>query len=188
MSELVVVAFKNEHEADQVLNKLRELEKEYLVDLEDAVVVVRDAKGKVRIKQALPMVRLGAVGGAAWGGLFGLLVGLLFLNPLLGWATGLAMGAGAGALSGALTDYGINDEFVKNIGKSLEPGSSALFTLVRRVNVDKVLPELKGFGGKILRTSLTNEQEQRLRAALENLQQLEALLQQDGGTAGETGP
>ena len=175
MSELVVVAFKGQDTADQVLNKLRELQKEYLIDLEDAVVVVRDPKGKVRIKQALPMVRLGAASGAAWGGLFGLLVGLFFLNPLLGWVTGLAMGAGAGALSGALTDYGINDDFIKGIGKSIEPGTSALFALVRRVNVDKVLPELKGFGGTILRTSLTSEQEQRLKAALEDLQRREPI-------------
>jgi uncharacterized membrane protein len=175
MSELVVVAFNDQDTADHALNKLRELQKEYLIDLEDAVTAVRHKNGKVRIKQALPMVRLGAAGGAAWGGLFGLLVGLLFLNPLLGWLTGLAMGAGAGALSGALTDYGINDEFIKGIGASLEPGTSALFVLVRRVNVDKVLPELKGFGGRILRTSLTNEQEQRLRAALEDLQRHEPI-------------
>jgi uncharacterized membrane protein len=175
MSELVVVGFKGQDTADQVLNKLRELQKEYLVDLEDAVVVVRDAKGKVRIKQAVPLVRLGAASGAAWGGLFGLLVGLLFLNPLLGWLTGLAVGAGAGALSGALADYGINDDFIKNLGKTLEAGSSALFILVRRVNAEKVLPELKPFGGTILRTSLTNEQEQRLKAALEDLQQREPM-------------
>jgi uncharacterized membrane protein len=175
MSELVVVGFKGQDTADQVLNKLRELQKEYLVDLEDAVVVVRDGKGKVRIKQAVPLVRLGAASGAAWGGLIGLLVGLLFLNPLLGWLTGLAVGAGAGALSGALADYGINDDFIKNLGKTLEAGSSALFILVRRVNAEKVLPELKPFGGTILRTSLTNEQEQRLKAALEDLQQREPM-------------
>jgi uncharacterized membrane protein len=175
MTELVVVGFKGQDTADQVLNKLRELQKEYLVDLEDAVVVVRDGKGKVRIKQAVPLVRLGAASGAAWGGLIGLLVGLLFLNPLLGWLTGLAVGAGAGALSGALADYGINDDFIKNLGKTLEAGSSALFILVRRVNAEKVLPELKPFGGTILRTSLTNEQEQRLKAALEDLQQREPM-------------
>jgi uncharacterized membrane protein len=170
MSDLVVVAYKGEDTADQVLNKLRELQKEYLIDLEDAVVAVRDMKGKVRIKQAVPLVRLSAVGGAAWGGLFGMLVGVLFLNPLLGWLAGAAMGAGAGALSGALTDYGINDDFIKDIGKSLEPGTSAIFTLVRRVTFDKVLPELKRFGGKILRTSLTNDQEELLRRALEDVQ------------------
>jgi uncharacterized membrane protein len=175
MTELVVVGFKGQDTADQVLNKLRELQKEYLVDLEDAVVVVRDSKGKVRIKQAVPLVRMGAASGAAWGGLIGLLAGLLFLNPLLGWLTGLAVGAGAGALSGALADYGINDDFIKNLGKTLEAGSSALFILVRRVNAEKVLPELKPFGGTILRTSLTNEQEQRLKAALEDLQQREPM-------------
>jgi uncharacterized membrane protein len=175
MSDLVVVAYKGEDTADQVLNKLREMQKEYLVDLEDAVVAVRDMKGKVRIKQAVPLVRVSALGGAAWGGLFGLLIGLLFMNPLLGWLTGLAMGAGAGALSGALADYGINDDFIKEIGRSLEPGTSAIFTLVRRVTYDKVLPELKQFGGKILRTSLTKDQEERLRAALEAAQSREAV-------------
>ena len=101
MADLVVVAYDGEDTADQALNKLRELQKEYLVDLEDAVVAVRDKNGKVRIKQAIPLVRLSAAGGAAWGGLFGLLIGILFLNPLLGWLAGAAMGAGAGALSGA---------------------------------------------------------------------------------------
>ncbi|HEV7476609.1 MAG TPA: DUF1269 domain-containing protein [Burkholderiales bacterium] len=168
MSDLVVVTYKGEDTADQVLNKLRELQKEYLVDLEDAVVAVRDSKGKVRIKQAVPLVRISAVSGLAWGGLFGLLVGLLFLNPLLGWLSGAAMGAGAGALSGALADYGINDDFIKDIGKSLEPGTSAIFMLVRRMTYDKVLPELKRFGGTILKTSLSNEQEERLRRALED--------------------
>jgi uncharacterized membrane protein len=175
MSDLVVVAYKGEDTADQVLNKLRQLQKEYLVDLEDAVVAVRDMKGKVRIKQAVPLVRVSAVGGAAWGGLFGLLVGLLFLNPLLGWLAGLALGAGAGALSGALADYGINDDFIKDIGRSLEPGTSAIFMLVRRVTYDKVLPEMQQFGGKILRTSLSKEQEERLRKALEEMQNREAV-------------
>jgi len=98
-----------------------------------------------------------------------MLVGLLFLNPLAGIATGIAVGAGTGALSGALADYGINDDFIKEMAKNLEPGSSALFVLVRRVIFDKVLPELKPFDGKVIRTSLTNEQERRLRKALEDL-------------------
>jgi uncharacterized membrane protein len=176
MADLVVVAYDGEDTADKALNKLRELQKEYLVDLEDAVVAVRDKNGKVRVKQAIPLVRLSAVGGAAWGGLFGLLIGILFLNPLLGWLAGAAMGAGAGALSGALADYGINDDFIKEIGKSLEPGKSAIFMLVRRVNVDKALPELAKFGGKIIRTSLTNEQEARLKRSLEELQGGETVL------------
>ena len=176
MADLVVVAYDGEDTTDQVLNKLRQLQKEYLIDLEDAVVVVRDKNGKVRIKQAVPLVSLSAVGGAAWGGLFGLLIGILFLNPLLGWLTGAAMGAGAGALSGALADYGISDDFIKELGQTLQPGTSAIFMLVRRVNLDKALPELSKFGGKIIKTSLTHEQEARLKSALEELQRREPVV------------
>ena len=169
MSDLVVVSFKGEDTADKALNKLREMQKEYLIDLEDACVVVRDKDGKVRLKQAINLVGAGAAGGAAWGGLFGSLVGLLFLNPLLGFVTGAALGAGAGALSGALADYGINDDFIRSLGQSIEPGSSALFVLVRRVTLDKVLPDLIPFGGKILKTSLSAEQEKRLKNAIEEM-------------------
>jgi uncharacterized membrane protein len=176
MADLVVVAYDGEDTADQVLNKLRQLQKEYLIDLEDAVVAVRDKNGKVRIKQSVPLVTMSAAGGAAWGGLFGLLIGLLFLNPLLGWVAGAAMGAGAGALSGALADYGINDDFIKEIGRSLEHGKSAIFMLVRRVNFDKALPELSKFGGKIIRTSLSHDQEARLKGALEDIQRREPVL------------
>ncbi|HEV7576392.1 MAG TPA: DUF1269 domain-containing protein [Caldimonas sp.] len=169
MSDLIVVSFKGEDTADQVLNKLQAMQKENLIDLEDAVVAVRDRNGKVRLKQAVDLVATGAVSGAAWGSLLGTLVGLLFLNPLVGFATGLALGAGTGAISGALADYGIDDDFIKNMARNLEPGSSALFILVRRVVLDKVLPELKPFGGEIVKTSLTNEQERALRKALEDL-------------------
>jgi uncharacterized membrane protein len=94
---------------------------------------------------------------------------VLLLNPLVGLATGMAVGAGTGALSGALSDYGIDDDFMRSTGQNIEAGSSALFILVRRVNFDKVLPELKPLGGKVLKTSLTNDQEERLRKALEGL-------------------
>ena len=169
MSDLIVVSFKGEDTADQALNKLQALQKEYLVDLEDAVVVVRDRNGKAHIKQAVNLAAAGAVGGAAWGGLLGTLVGLLFLNPLAGFASGVALGAGAGALSGALSDYGIDDNFIASMAKNFEPGTSGLFVLARRVNFDKVLPELKPFGGKVLKTSLSNDDEERLRHALEDL-------------------
>jgi uncharacterized membrane protein len=169
MSDLVVVSFKGEDTADRVLNKLQQLQKEHLIDLEDACVVVRDAKGKIHLKQAVDLVRMGALSGAAWGGLFGALVGVLLLNPLVGLATGMAVGAGTGALSGALSDYGIDDDFMRSTGQNIEAGSSALFILVRRVNFDKVLPELKPLGGKVIKTSLTNDQEERLKKALEGL-------------------
>lgn len=169
MSDLMVLSFKDENTADQVLNKLNALRKEYLIDLEDAVVVIRDQKGKVRIKQSVNPTLIGAAGGATWGSLFGMLIGLIVLNPLAGLLTGAAVGAGAGALSGALADYGIDDDFIKSVGKTIEPGSSAIFMLVRKINSDKVLPELKPFGGKLLRTSLPTDQEERLKAALHDL-------------------
>jgi len=170
MSDLAVIAYKGEDTADQVLNKLSELQKEYLIDLEDAGTIVRDKKGKIRIKQSVPLTRMGAFSGAAWGGWIGALFGILMLNPLLGFATGAAVGAGAGALSGALSDYGIDDNFIKSLGKELEADSSAIFLLVRKVNLDRVLPEVKPFGGKVLKTSLTNDQEARLQKAMEKLQ------------------
>ena len=171
MSELIVVGFKGEDTADQVLNKLRALQQEHLIDLEDACIVVRDRNGDVRLKQAVNLVGIGAASGGTWGALWGTLIGLLFLNPLAGLLTGAALGAGAGALSAALSDYGIDDEFIRSLGSTIEPGSSALFILVRRATFDKVLDELRPFGGTILRTSLSREQEERLKKALEGVKE-----------------
>jgi uncharacterized membrane protein len=169
MSDLIVVAFPGEDTADQVLNKLQALQKEHLIDLEDACVVVRDRNGKVHVKQAVNLIGLEAASGGAFGALWGTLIGLLFLNPLADLLTGAAFGAGAGALSGMLSDYGINDDFIRSLGETLEPGTSALFVLVRRATLDKVLPEVRPFGGQVIRTSLSTEQEARLRRALEDV-------------------
>jgi len=169
MSDLIVVAFPGEDTADQALNKLQALQKEHLIDLEDACVVVRDRNGKVHVKQAVNLVGLEAASGGAFGAMWGTLIGLLFLNPLAGLLTGAAFGAGAGALSGMLADYGIDDDFIRSLGETLESGTSALFILVRRATLDKVLPEVQPFGGKVIRTSLSTEQEARLRRALEDV-------------------
>jgi uncharacterized membrane protein len=166
MAELIVIGFDNPNDADRVLTELQRLEKEYLIDLEDAVVVVREPGGKVRLKQSVDLVGSSAATGALWGAMWGTLVGLLFLNPLLGLVTGTAFGAGAGALSGSLTDYGINDSFIRSIGETLQPNSSAIFLLVRKVQPEKVLAELSRYRGRVIRTSLSPEQEQRLRAAI----------------------
>src|SRR5579883_1146712 len=125
MSNLVVLDFDGIHTADEVLNKLRALEKEYLIDLEDACVVERDQSGKVHIKQAVNLAALGAATGGSRGALWGAIVGLLFLNPLAGMAIGAV--TGAGAIAGSLTDYGIPDDFVKKLGDAIPKGSSALF-------------------------------------------------------------
>ena len=155
MSELVVVGFDGTEVADRVLLKLAGLKKEYLVDLEDAVVVVRDEDGKVHLKQSVNLTAIGASSGFLSGGLWGGLVGLLFLNPLAGFAIGGAIGAGTGALAGSLTDFGIDDDFIKSLGETIPNGSSALFVLIRKVQPEKVLAEFEGLRGRVIKTSLS---------------------------------
>jgi uncharacterized membrane protein len=166
MSNLVVLGFDGIHTADDALNKLRSLKKEYLIDLEDACVVEREKSGKVYIKQAVNLTALGAVAGGSRGALWGAIVGLLFLNPLAGMAIGAITGAGAGAITGSLADYGIADDFVKKLGETIPNESSALFILFREVNEDKVLPEIQSYKPRVLRTSLSNEAEEKLKVAL----------------------
>ena len=158
MSTLVVVGYDDQFKAEEVRLKLWKLQKEYLIDLEDAVVAIKDDKGSVKLHQAVNLTAAGAVSGGFWGSL----VGLIFLNPLLG----LAVGATTGAVSGALIDVGIDDKFMKKLAETLAPGSSALFVLVRKATPDKVLEEIKGSGGKVLKTSLSHDDEVKLQAAL----------------------
>jgi uncharacterized membrane protein len=161
MSNLVVVLFDDENTAFEMRAALAKMQKEYLIDMDDAVVVTRNAKGKVKLHQALDITAAGAAGGGFWG----LLIGLIFLNPLLG----MAIGAGVGAMTGALSDIGINDKMMKEIAEGFKPDSSALFVLVRKANTDKVLEGLKPFAGKgkILQTSLKKDSEEELRKTLE---------------------
>ncbi len=166
MSNLVVFGFDGIHTADEVLNKLRSLQKEYLIDLEDACVVERDADGKVHVKQAVNLTALGAASGGSTGALWGTLVGILFLNPLAGMAIGALAGAGSGALAGSLSDFGIKDDFIQKLGATIPAGSSALFILFKSVTEDKVLPEIEPYKPRVLKTSLSNEEETRLREAL----------------------
>jgi uncharacterized membrane protein len=166
MSNLVVLGFDGVGTADDVLTKLRSLQKEHLIDLEDACVVVHTDTGKVQVKQAVNLISVGAASGTRTGMIVGALAGLLVLNPLAGMAVGGLAGAGFGALSGSMLDHGINDEFVKGLGKTITKGSSALFVLVRHSTPDKVLPDIEPFKPRVLKTSLSNEQEKRLRAAL----------------------
>src|SRR5215469_11565056 len=166
MSNLVVFDFDGIHTADEVLNKLRSLQKQYLIDLEDACVVERPPGGKVHLKQAVNLAAAGAAAGGLRGAMWGALVGLLFMNPLAGMAIGAVTGMGAGALSGSLADYGIPDDFIKKLSETIPEGSSALFVLFRSVTEDKVLPEIKPYKPRVLKTSLSKEAEEKLRVAL----------------------
>ena len=159
MANLVVIGFDDVHKAEEVRLALFKMQKDYLIDLEDAVVAVKQQDGEVKLHQVHNLTAAGAVRGGFWG----TLIGMLFLNPLLG----AAAGATAGAVSGALTDLGINNDFMKELAGQLEPGHSALFVLVRKSTPDKVLEEIRGFGGKVLQTSLSHEDEAKLQAALD---------------------
>jgi uncharacterized membrane protein len=163
MSDLVVICFDDEQTGFALRAELVKMQKEYLIDMEDVVVVTKDDKGKVKLHQAHNLTAMGAVGGTFWG----MLIGLIFLNPLLG----AAVGAGAGAISGALTDIGISDSMIKELAASFQPGRSAVFVLVRKATGDKVLAGLKDFTGKgkVLQTSLAKDQEHELRKVIEGI-------------------
>jgi uncharacterized membrane protein len=158
MSDLVFIAFPSEEKAEEVRQKVLSLQQEYLIELGDAVVVVKDDKGNIKLHQMMNMTALGAVSGAFWG----TLVGFLFLMPLVG----TAIGAASGALGGKLTDVGINDQFMKETAESLQPGGAGLFLLIRKMTTDKVLADLKGVGGVLMKTSFDETQESALREAL----------------------
>lgn len=158
MSNLIVIAYDDQFKAEEMRTKLRKLQQEYLIDLEDAVVAVKDDKGKVKLHQTHNLTAMGAMSGSFWGAL----IGLIFFSPLLG----LAAGAAAGAVSGALADVGIDDQFMKQLAGNFQNGSSLLFVLVRKATPDKVLAEVQGTGGKVIKTSLSHEDEEKLQAAL----------------------
>ncbi len=158
MSDLVVIVYPSEEKAEEVRKRLFELQKEYLIKLGDAVIAVKSPDGHVKLNQIVNTTAAGAVSGSFWG----LLIGMIFLNPLLG----AAFGAAGGALGGALTDAGINDNFMKQLAETIHPGDAALFVLIQDMTADKVLAEIKGFGGVVLKTSLDETKEQALRDAL----------------------
>ena len=162
MSTFVVIDYESEEKAEEVRLALLKMQKEYLVDVADAVVVVRDEKGKVRLRQMYNLTAAGAVSGGFWGAL----IGLIFLNPLFG----MAIGAAAGAVSGALRDVGIDDNFMKELGATLKPGTAALCVLVRQMTPDKVVAEIQQYGGTLIKTNLSHENEAKLREALASAQ------------------
>jgi uncharacterized membrane protein len=157
MATLVVLTFTNETGADRLRDKLAELQKAQLIRLADAAVVVRKQDGRLKVKQAVSLVGAGALGGAFWG----MFIGLLFFAPWLG----LALGAVSGALGGALAGTGVPDEFIKEVAVKIEPGHSALFLLVSSWIEDKVMDAIKDFDAEVLQTSLSREDEAKLKVA-----------------------
>jgi len=158
MSDLVFIAFPTEQKAEEVRQKVLSLQREYLIELGDAVVVVKDDKGHVKLNQMINLTATGAASGALWG----TLIGFIFLSPLIG----TAIGAASGALGGKFSDIGINDQFMKDAASALQPGTAGLFLLIRKMTTDKVLADLKGSGGTLMQTSFDETKEAQLREAL----------------------
>jgi len=154
MSDLYAIGYDDLGTAMRVREQVMGLQKQHLIDLADAVVV-ENRDGKIKLHQAQSTAAAGAAGGALWGGV----IGLLFLSPLLG----MAIGAGFGALGGSMADIGVEDNFMREVGRELEPGHAALFLLVREMTEDKVVPQLAPYGGRLIRSSLSSEGEARLK-------------------------
>lgn len=158
MNDLLVIAYASEAKAEEMRKKLLDMQKEYLIEIGDAVVAVKTPEGDIKLNQLFSTTAVGGASGAFWGAL----IGLIFMMPL----AGAAIGAASGAISGALTDFGINDDFMKDVAQAVSPGGAALFVLVRKMTTDKVLEELKGTGGTVLRTSFEKSKDEAIKAAL----------------------
>lgn len=156
MSDLIAIAYPDLATAREVAGNAAELQKSHELSLEDLVVVERRPDDKIKLHQP-SLTATGAAGGALWGGV----IGLLFLAPLLG----MAVGAAAGAAGGAMSDYGVDDKFLKELGANLDHGEAALILLVRDMSPDKILPRIK-IEGKVIQTSLDDAAEERLKDAL----------------------
>jgi uncharacterized membrane protein len=156
MGNLFVFGFDDVAAAERARDRILGLQSRQLIELDD-IVAVENQGGKVKLHQAQSTTAAGAAGGAMWGGL----IGLLFFMPLLG----MAVGAGAGALSGKAVDIGVDDNFMKELGRKLQPGNAAVFVMVRRSTKDKVIDELADLEGWLIQTSLSSEDEQELKQA-----------------------
>ena len=158
MSTLVAIAYPDMATAEQVRAELVQATKEHLITLEDAVVVEHRPDGKIKLHQGMSLTAAGGASGALWGGL----IGLLFLAPLVG----MAIGAASGALGGKMSDVGVDDQFMKTLGAKLGPGGAALIVLGSTGGTGKVLDRIKQYGGDVIQTSLSGDEEERLKAAL----------------------
>lgn len=162
MADLLVIEYSTEEKAEEARRRLLAMQKEYLVLLGDAVVAVKQDSGAIKLNQLVQPVRSGALSGALWGSL----IGLLFAMPL----AGAAFGAAGGALGGRLRGFGIDDDFMREAARTLQSGNAALFLLVRKMTADKVMAELKGTGGRMMRSSFDETREREVREALDEVQ------------------
>lgn len=159
MPNLIVMTFEDVDRAGQVLEALREEEHDHEIHLDDSAVVIKAGDGSIEVDNVVDRgIRVGALGG----GLLGLVIGFVFGGPL----ASLAIGAIAGALGGNLANLGIDQRFINDVSASMEPGSSALFAMVRDADPEATVAALKPFKGKVYYTNLPEETEAELRQLL----------------------
>ena len=159
MSKLVVIAYDDQFRAEEVRMTLRKLQQDHLIDIEEALVAVKDEQGEISLLHSYkPAAEL-----TPRRGFWHTLVGAIVMNPVLG----MAADARGGAIRGALASAGVDEDFLKDLASTFQDGSSLLFVLVRHAEPDKVLIALRGTGGKILDTTLSHEAEATLQAVLD---------------------
>jgi len=146
MADLIVIEYDDMHTAEEMRLKLQKMHRPHLVDMEDAVVAVKDERGNVKINQTQQLSAIGTLSGGYWGAL----LGIIFLSPLWGVKTHTI----GGAVCSTLNSVGINHQFMENLTSDFKNGSSLLLILIRRVKAEWVLAELAGSNSKILKTSL----------------------------------
>lgn len=162
MSNLFAITYDDQATGQEAFAALGNMQKMQILELEDAALAYKNDKGKVKIKQTLEKQHTGAV--TSWGFFWGFLIGLIFGGPLF-WGLFTAL---LSALFGRGTDLGIDNKFIKEVADSLEPGGSALFMLVYKATPDKAMEELSKYGGHVVQTSLSKEDEEKLRKVLEH--------------------
>ncbi len=161
MATLVAIAYPDQGTAEQARETVARLEGELVIQADQVASIARDAEGKYHVHTSHGGSSTG--GGAVWGGFWGLLFGLLFFIPFAGWA----MGAGLGALFGHLGEKGIDKAFQEQVREYLKPGTSALFMVIERATPDKATAALREYGGNVVKTSLSEEDTQKLQEALQ---------------------
>jgi uncharacterized membrane protein len=161
MSDLIVIGYPDEDTAERAWRELTQLQRDYLVDLDDAAIIRRDPNGKLHVTTpAHHAVAWGTLSGMFWGVVLGLLL-LGPLAPVVGVAGGIV-----GAAMGAGTDLGIKDDFRQRVQELVQPGTSALLVIARKVTADRFVEALRPYGGTVLKTSLPHDAEQQLMKAL----------------------
>jgi uncharacterized membrane protein len=161
MATLVAIGYPDQGTAEQARQTVMGLEADLVIQADEVASISRDLEGKYHVQTTHGGSSAGA--GAVWGGFWGLLFGLLFFVPFAGWA----VGAGLGALFGHLGEKGIDKAFQQQVRDYLKPGTSALFMIIEKATPDKAIDALDQYGGTVIKTSLSDEDTQRLQEALQ---------------------